>query len=533
MGPTPVDLLATVLAYDDARGAPVANAPHSGYQRIDAGDTALIMDTGRPPPVALSQEAHAGCLSFELSWRHSRAGGQLRPAGGQQGELAAGRARDRRAFDRRPSTTPRRAVSWNRLVAQAAVRHAHRRRPAPRHASSASDRRTGNGCAPAHDGYAPDFGVIHSRALRLARRRPPARRRGQLPPGRRRGAAGARGATNSPSAFTCIRRSRPTGCPTATASSCCCPTRNCGPSTPSATRCEIEESVFLASPDGPRRTVQIVIYGKRARTAGGALEPRHSPPAAAWRARQADARSRNCRCRLACVEPVSAIHFRPLPVLAGEPWPAIRAASPALCCRSPTRRGLVDFAKALAGYGVELVSTGGTAKALQGRRAHGHRRRRAHRLSRDDGRPGQDAASESARRPAGDARQQGARRRDGAARHQADRSAGGEPLSVRGDRRQGRVFRRLHREHRHRRAGHDPRRRQEPRRRHGRGRAGGLRARAGRAGAARRHDHARAAPEAGRQGLCAHRRLRRGDLQLVCRNAARRRRRTIAPSAAG
>src|SRR5581483_6439697 len=34
MGPTPVDLLATALAYDDARGTPVANAPHSGYQRI-------------------------------------------------------------------------------------------------------------------------------------------------------------------------------------------------------------------------------------------------------------------------------------------------------------------------------------------------------------------------------------------------------------------------------------------------------------------------------------------------------------------
>ena len=37
MGPTPVDLLATVLAYDEARGTPVANAPHSGYQRLDAG----------------------------------------------------------------------------------------------------------------------------------------------------------------------------------------------------------------------------------------------------------------------------------------------------------------------------------------------------------------------------------------------------------------------------------------------------------------------------------------------------------------
>ena len=72
MGPTPVDLVATVLAYDDARGAPVANAPHSGYQRIDAGKTALLMDTGRPPPLALSQEAHAGCLSFELSWNLHR-----------------------------------------------------------------------------------------------------------------------------------------------------------------------------------------------------------------------------------------------------------------------------------------------------------------------------------------------------------------------------------------------------------------------------------------------------------------------------
>ena len=72
MGPTPVDLLATVLAYDDARGTPVSNAPHSGYQRIEAGQTALLMDTGKPPPVAASHEAHAGCLSFEVSWKQHR-----------------------------------------------------------------------------------------------------------------------------------------------------------------------------------------------------------------------------------------------------------------------------------------------------------------------------------------------------------------------------------------------------------------------------------------------------------------------------
>ena len=58
------------------------------------------------------------------------------------------------------------------------------------------------------------------------------------------------------------------------------------------------------------------------------------------------------------------------------------------------------------------------------------------------------------------------------ARHPADRSAGGQPLSVRGDGREGRRLRRLHREHRHRRAGDDPRRRQEPRRRRRRRRAG-------------------------------------------------------------
>jgi uncharacterized heparinase superfamily protein len=72
MGPTPTDLLTTILAYDDARGMPVANAPHSGYQRVDANGTVVLMDTGTPPPIAVSTEAHAGCLSFELSTRQNR-----------------------------------------------------------------------------------------------------------------------------------------------------------------------------------------------------------------------------------------------------------------------------------------------------------------------------------------------------------------------------------------------------------------------------------------------------------------------------
>ncbi|MCB1500769.1 MAG: heparinase II/III family protein [Bauldia sp.] len=66
-GDTASDQLATVLAYDDVRGAPLTHAPHSGYQRIEAGDAILLVDAGRPPPVDFSTNAHAGCLSFEMS----------------------------------------------------------------------------------------------------------------------------------------------------------------------------------------------------------------------------------------------------------------------------------------------------------------------------------------------------------------------------------------------------------------------------------------------------------------------------------
>ncbi len=67
MGPTPSDLVATVLAHDDARGAPANNAAHSGYQRCAAGRTLVLADTGPPPPADVSGHAHAGCLSFEMS----------------------------------------------------------------------------------------------------------------------------------------------------------------------------------------------------------------------------------------------------------------------------------------------------------------------------------------------------------------------------------------------------------------------------------------------------------------------------------
>jgi uncharacterized heparinase superfamily protein len=72
MSGTPSDLLATLLAYDDTHGTPMASMPHTGFQRLDAGATTVIMDTGPPPPPNVSHEAHAGCLSFEFSSGPSR-----------------------------------------------------------------------------------------------------------------------------------------------------------------------------------------------------------------------------------------------------------------------------------------------------------------------------------------------------------------------------------------------------------------------------------------------------------------------------
>lgn len=59
--------LATVIAYDDGSLAPLAEARASGYARLERGSSIIVADVGRPPPLALSAAAQAGCLSFEMS----------------------------------------------------------------------------------------------------------------------------------------------------------------------------------------------------------------------------------------------------------------------------------------------------------------------------------------------------------------------------------------------------------------------------------------------------------------------------------
>lgn len=60
-------MLADLLARDESRSRPPVQAHHSGYHRLSAAHTLVMMDCGKTPPSPFSGEAHAGCLSFEMS----------------------------------------------------------------------------------------------------------------------------------------------------------------------------------------------------------------------------------------------------------------------------------------------------------------------------------------------------------------------------------------------------------------------------------------------------------------------------------
>ncbi len=60
-------MIAGLLARDEVHGQPFSYARHSGYHRLAAQRTLVLMDCGAAPPGAFSNNAHAGCLAFELS----------------------------------------------------------------------------------------------------------------------------------------------------------------------------------------------------------------------------------------------------------------------------------------------------------------------------------------------------------------------------------------------------------------------------------------------------------------------------------
>ena len=263
MGPTPTDLLTTILAYDDARGAPLANAPHSGYQRLESAGTLVLMDAGRPPPMAVSQEAHAGCLSFELSTKQNRIVVNCGlPVAGREGWRQVAR-----------TTAAHSTVTFNdtsscRFIESGPIKRMLYGTPmiaGPREVAVAREEQADAIVVrTSHDGYADIFNVIHQRVLVLAAdgRRldgedlfTPARD-ALIPADRDQFAVRfhlhpsvkANRLSDGHSAMLAM------------------PNKEVWTFSAYEDRVDIEESVYLAGPDGPRRTVQLVIYGRARNT---------------------------------------------------------------------------------------------------------------------------------------------------------------------------------------------------------------------------------------------------------------------------
>src|SRR5215472_1811235 len=82
-------LVDLVLTRSESKGRAPAQAPQSGYLRLQAGHSLVIVDAGRPPPHGFDDHAHAGLLSFELSQGRERI---IVNCGGYRGRQPAWRA---------------------------------------------------------------------------------------------------------------------------------------------------------------------------------------------------------------------------------------------------------------------------------------------------------------------------------------------------------------------------------------------------------------------------------------------------------
>ncbi len=259
MGPTRPDLMATILANDDARGAPLSNAPHSGYQRVELGEMVLLIDAGGPPPITVSQEAHAGCLSFELSQGLQRIvvncglPGSNRETWRQVARATA--AHSTVVFNDTSSCSFLEGSAFKRLLGTPIVSGPTDIQIAREERSDSIILRT------SHDGYADRFRVIHQRALKLALA-------GNRVDGEDLFVASDGDTIPQDIAdefavrfhlHPSVKANKLTD---GHGAMLMLPSRDVWTFNAYEDRVEIEESVYLSGADGPRRAVQLVIYGR-------------------------------------------------------------------------------------------------------------------------------------------------------------------------------------------------------------------------------------------------------------------------------
>jgi uncharacterized heparinase superfamily protein len=250
------DLVATLLAYDDTHGVPMANMPHTGFQRLDAGAMTVIIDAGPPPPPSVSQDAHAGCLAFELSSGPSRIVVNCgMPTTGRDNWRPFARstaAHSTLAYHDASSCQFVELSAMKRLLQGAPITSGPANVESYREAVADGDLLTTS-----HDGYLARFGVVHRRVLMAAH--DGSRLDGEdtlaPPPGGRIKGSSADYALRfhlHPS----VKASRLSD---ARGVMLVLPNRDVWTFEALDDKVDLEDSVFLAGNDGPRRTTQIVI----------------------------------------------------------------------------------------------------------------------------------------------------------------------------------------------------------------------------------------------------------------------------------
>lgn len=147
-----------LLALTDAPGEPPSGAPDTGFQRLEAGRALVLLDAGTPPAAASDVYAHAGTLSFELSHGKERV---VVNCGARPHAKAAWLAAQR-ATAAHSTLVLANANSSEILPSGRLGRR-------PRHVLCRREEADGAILVDAsHDGYAPAMGVLHRRRLYLA-----------------------------------------------------------------------------------------------------------------------------------------------------------------------------------------------------------------------------------------------------------------------------------------------------------------------------------------------------------------------------
>ena len=151
-------LIDMLLAQADARGRASARAPHSGFERLIANRTVILLDTGTPPQGGLDTTAHAGTLSMEISIGKERL---ITNCGARAGK------REPWASVQRSTAAHSTMVVDDTNSAEILTDGTFGRRPQNVTAERSED--NGNHWVTArHDGYGPVFGLAHERRVYIA-----------------------------------------------------------------------------------------------------------------------------------------------------------------------------------------------------------------------------------------------------------------------------------------------------------------------------------------------------------------------------